>query len=126
MSQAAPTTTTVRIELGADARLIRIVRLAARSLATDAGFRLDDLEDLALALDELVTATMAVLGDDGKLQLDLEADDLGVSVRGTILGDHKPLEIDDVSRSILDNAADRWTVGGKEAFHLVRLGPEVG
>lgn len=126
MASTAPTTTSVRIEIGADARLVRIVRLAARSLATDAGFRADDLEDLALALDELVSAAMVALDGDAMLRLELEADDLGVSVRGTFLGETRPIEIDDVARSILDNAADRWTVGGKEAFHLVRLGPEVG
>ncbi len=123
-----PTTTSTRvvIEIGPDARLVRLVRLAARSLATDSGFRADDLDDLALALDELVSATLATLDGDAKLRLEMDADDLGVTVRGVVEGHASPLDVDDVARSILDNAADRWTVGGDEAFHLVRLGPEVG
>lgn len=128
MSDTIPTTSTVEIEVGQDARMVRIVRLAARSLATDASFDLGGLDDIALALDEVVTASMAVLSEGSRIRTAMDLDDLGLSVRGTFTGGHGEIEVDDITQSILDNATDRWTVGGdgNRAFHLVFLRPEVG
>ncbi len=127
MTSTARTATKVRIEIGADRSLVRLVRLAARSLATDAQFKADDLDDLALGLDELVNVAMVAMGDGAVLRLDLEADDMGVGCQGRMVGDATRFEIDDVTRSILENTFDRWVVDEDGmGFNFVRLGPDVG
>lgn len=127
MAPTQRTKTKVGIEVGPDRSLVRLVRLAARSLATDANFRVDDLEDLALGLDELVNVAMLAMAPDAVLRLDLEADDMGVGGKGRMQGEAKPLDVDDVTRSILDNTFDRWVIDEDGlGFDFVRLGPDVG
>jgi serine/threonine-protein kinase RsbW len=45
----------VRLSVPAESRYVRLVRLAAAGVATDAGFDVDDVEDLRVAVNELYT-----------------------------------------------------------------------
>lgn len=49
---------TIELTIPPDPRLLRMVRLVASGLATTAGFDVDELEDLRIAVDEAVTALL--------------------------------------------------------------------
>jgi serine/threonine-protein kinase RsbW len=53
----------IELVLPADTRLVRIARLVASGAATAAGFDVDEVEDLRIAVDEVCTAL--VEGGDG-------------------------------------------------------------
>lgn len=118
------TSTSVTVELDRDPKLVRVARLAARSMASDAGFHLEDLEDLSLGIDELAACAIAAMRDGARLRMHIEVDDLGLSARGIIVGDADDLAVDDLARSVLDGAVDRWAVNDKSvAFRLVKIRP---
>jgi len=48
----------VRLEVPADARYLRVVRLVASACAADAGFDIDDIEDVRVAADELCAGAL--------------------------------------------------------------------
>lgn len=54
---------TIELTIPPDPRLLRMVRLVAAGLATTAGFDVDELEDIRIAVDEAVTALLE--GGDG-------------------------------------------------------------
>jgi serine/threonine-protein kinase RsbW len=49
---------TIELKIPADARLLRLVRMLASGLATGAGFDVDELDDLRIAVDEAVSALL--------------------------------------------------------------------
>src|SRR4051794_20755870 len=48
----------VRLEVPADPRYLRVVRLVASACAADAGFDIDDIEDVRVAADELCAGAL--------------------------------------------------------------------
>ena len=48
----------VTLEVPADARYLRVVRLVASAYAADAGFDIDDVEDVRVAADELCAGAL--------------------------------------------------------------------
>jgi len=50
-------------------QFVRLVRLAAADIATRAGFSLDEIDDLRMAVDELCFALTGVDGRDGELAI---------------------------------------------------------
>jgi len=73
-----------RIELvrPADTRLVRVARLVASGIATTAGFDVEEVEDLRIAVDELCTALVEG-GDGGALYLGFDLKDGEVAIIGT-------------------------------------------
>ena len=49
---------TIELTIPADPRLLRLVRLVASGLASTAGFDVDELDDLRIAVDEAVSALL--------------------------------------------------------------------
>lgn len=121
---ATVTSTTVTVELGPDPRLVRVARLAARSMASDAGFHLDALEDLSLAIDELSACAIVAMAEDARLRIHIDTDDMGIVARAVVVGAAEELVVEDLTTSILENAVDRWSVNdGDIAFRLVKVRP---
>jgi serine/threonine-protein kinase RsbW len=57
----------VRLAVPAAPQFVRLVRLAAADIATRAGFSLDEIDDLRMAVDELCFALTGVDGCAGEL-----------------------------------------------------------
>jgi serine/threonine-protein kinase RsbW len=76
------TTGPIELVLPPDTRLVRVARLVASGVATTAGFDVDELEDLRIAVDELCAALVEG-GEGGPLTLTFDLGALAVSVRGT-------------------------------------------
>ena len=75
----------VRLSLPASPDFVRIVRLAASGIATNLGFDVDELDDLRVAVGELVNLTLEVCKPetlevlftiDGKEYLIMRQDDI--------------------------------------------------
>lgn len=72
----------IELVLPADTRLVRVARLVASGVATTAGFDVDEVEDLRIAVDELCTALVEG-GDGSPLLLGFDLGDGAVTVVGS-------------------------------------------
>ena len=72
----------IELVLPADTRLVRVARLVASGVATTAGFDVEEVEDLRIAVDELCTALVEG-GDGGALYLGFDLKDGEVAIIGT-------------------------------------------
>ena len=72
----------IELVLPADTRLVRVARLVASGVATTAGFDVDEVEDLRIAVDELCTALVEG-GDGSALLLGFDLGDGEVTVVGS-------------------------------------------
>jgi hypothetical protein len=89
----------IELALPADTRLLRLVRLVASGLASTAGFDVDELDDLRIAVDEAV-ASLLEGGDGSRLTLRFEIGDAEVGMAGsTPAGPGTALDADRVELS---------------------------
>lgn len=72
----------IELVLPADTRLVRVARLVASGVATAAGFDVDEVEDLRIAVDEVCTALVEG-GDGSPLLLGFDLGDGEVTVVGS-------------------------------------------
>ena len=72
----------VRVVVPAAPPFVRLLRLAAADVATRAGFDLDDLDDLRIAVGELCFTLTGRDGVPGRLDVTFELGDGEVTVRG--------------------------------------------
>lgn len=97
----------IELTIPADSRLLRLVRLVASGLASTAGFDVDQLEDLRIAVDEAVAALLEG-GDGSRLALRFEILDRSVSMAGQTARSASGFDGErlDISRQILDAVCD--------------------
>jgi serine/threonine-protein kinase RsbW len=89
----------IELALPADTRLLRLVRLVASGLASTAGFDVDELDDLRIAVDEAVASLLE--GGNGSrltLRFDVGASEVGMA-GSTPVGPGDPLDPDRVELS---------------------------
>lgn len=82
----APTTRPVELHLPADPHLLRVARVTVASVAATLPFTLQEVEDLRIAVDELAARSIEGLGPDAVLELQITADEDGVTVSGRVPG----------------------------------------
>jgi hypothetical protein len=97
----------VRLSVPAESRYVRLARLAAAGVATEAGFDVDGVEDLRVAVNEL----FALLVDDvedpaGVVELTFGVDGDMVSVDGQRALDAPVPALDDLALEILRVVVD--------------------
>ncbi len=100
------------------------LRTVAASLGADAGFSVDEIDDLRLAISEVVSSLVDGAGSpDDRIQASFELDGAGVTV--TITTDKRDvrIELDDLASSILDSVVDGYEVDGTRVT-LVKLASE--
>lgn len=88
----------IELALPADTRLLRLVRLVASGLASTAGFDVDELDDLRIAVDEAV-ASLLEGGDGSRLILRFDVGDTEVGMAGSTPVGPEALDIDRVELS---------------------------
>lgn len=113
---------------------LRIARLAVSSVAADAGFGLEDIEDLRVAVTELCGALLGPAADDGadevgriELRFRVDAGDVVLNGRRDPAPGSAP-ELDPIARELLAVITDHHTldaVDGHWGFSL-RKGPTPG
>lgn len=106
---------TVRLEVPPAARYLSAARLVAASMAADVGLSVDDLDDLRLGVDELMSALIAGIAagdsDGARIALEYVADDRSVTVRGGVEGAVANAVPDSLTARILSAVADRYELG---------------
>lgn len=102
----------VRLDLPPAARFVSSARLVAASIAADAGFDVDDLDDLRLGVNELVSALVESSIDSARIALEFVADDHTIVVTGRLDGGGGGSVVtDDLTTRILDAVADQYEIG---------------
>ncbi|WP_334143219.1 hypothetical protein [Rhabdothermincola sp.] len=114
----------VRLTIPANPRFLRLARLAASGVATDAGFDLDHLEDLRLAIDEACAVLLeGAPGGDLELVYRFRADG-GVEIEGSCPSDGSDLRLHPVAADLLAVTTTEHHLASdsnRRRFRLVKL-----
>jgi serine/threonine-protein kinase RsbW len=110
MMQATLRGEVVRLSLPASPDYVRIVRLAASGIATNLGFDVDELDDLRVAVGELVNLTLEVCEPE-TLEVLFTVDGNQLRIQGTApAAEGRVIELDSLTRQILDAFLDGYTI----------------
>lgn len=117
---------TDRVEVSVPLRseFFATLRTVAASLGADAGFSIDEIDDLRLAISEVVSSLADGGGlPDDRIRASFEIGAAGVTV--TITADKRDvrIELDDLASSILNSVVDSCVVDGPRVT-LVKLASE--
>jgi serine/threonine-protein kinase RsbW len=114
--------TVVRLEIPAETRVVRAARLVASGLASAAGFDVDDVDDMRIAVDELC-AVLFELGDGDVVGITFATRPAEIAVAGQTRANGDPVDASRfaLSAQILNAACDEfsWTVA--DGFAEVRI-----
>jgi serine/threonine-protein kinase RsbW len=100
----------VRLALPASPDYVRIVRLTASGIATNLGFDVDELDDLRVAVGELVNLTLEVCKPE-TLEVLFTVDGTELRIQGTApAAEARVIELDSLTRQILDAFLDTYTI----------------
>lgn len=101
----------VHLEFPPSPRFLAAARLVATSLGADVGLSVDDLDDLRLGVNELVTALLDGSGPTSRIALEFAPNQDAITVTGRIQGDDGAAVADELTRRILEAVADHYEVG---------------
>ena len=103
----------VRLSVPATPRFLAAARVVAASLGVEAGLNVDDLDDLRLGVNELVSLLVEAAPPGARVDLEFEVQDVRISVRGTLQGGvAEAMEIDELTRRIVEAVVDDHQVDG--------------
>ena len=111
----------VRLSVPASPRFLAAARVVAASLGVEAGLDVDDLDDLRLGVNELVSLMIeAAASPAARVDLEFEVHGGGITVRGVLDGEvREVMEIDELTRRIVDAVVDRHQLDGT-SFSLTK------
>ena len=120
----------VQLVMPADPEFLRLARVTAMGLASRLSFTIDEIDDLRIAIDELVFGLIGTKGRAGKVVLRYAVSDNGLEVHGQgefedgdAGGKEAAPVLNELSELILDAVADEHSlevVDGKPSFRLVK------
>jgi anti-sigma regulatory factor (Ser/Thr protein kinase) len=103
----------VRLSLPASMRYLAAARVVAASLGAEGGLHVDDLDDLRLGVNELLTLLVEASGPDGRIDLEFAIHDGAISVRGSLEGAAgQAIEVDELTRRIVETVLDHHELDG--------------
>ncbi len=102
----------IGVEVPLRTKYAATIRLLVASLAADAGFSIDEIDDLKLAVSEVFTQMVEADGERGagRARLRLQLGDSSIGVHLTSDVDAGPLELDPLSTAILSSVVDAHRV----------------
>ena len=100
------TDSSVRVSIPASARFLSAARVVAAALGADSGLSVDDLDDLRLGVNEMVSALLDGAAPDARVELQFLAVDGAVTVTGVLDGGGQGAVADELTTRILDAVAD--------------------
>lgn len=122
---------TVRLVVPAALEYVRLVRLTSSGVASRLGFDIEEIEDLRVAVDELVSVVIEAADQSGALELRFEVQDGFLRIEGSApIGPDASGQtlVDDLSSQILAAVVDKWdmdTSNGAVRFACERRIPEI-
>ena len=121
MSAEATSADHVEMSVPLRAEYASTIRTVAAALGADAGFSIDELDDIRLALSEVFSA-FAEESDAGRAHVSFVMGDGSVRIEVRADGS-SPAELDDLALGILRSVTDRFEVAG-DAIVLVKYATE--
>jgi hypothetical protein len=113
---------TVRLTVPAQTRFARVARMTTSSLVATWGADIDDVEDLRIAVDELVTALVPT-SSDGEIALTLVLSSGELRAEGSTAADSLP-NLDSLTREIVSAVVDELVVelhaSGRARFEFTK------
>jgi serine/threonine-protein kinase RsbW len=101
----------VFLNLPASTRFVSSARVVAASMGAEVGLDVDDLDDLRLGVDELVSALVDGIQVPARVNLEFATGQNSVTVRGALEGPAHAPQPDELTRRILDAVADHYEFG---------------
>lgn len=104
----------VTVEIPGDSRFVALTRVVAASIATEAGLSIDEIEDLRMAVDELVSLTLSSTTADAPdpIRLTYRLAGTAVEVSASVDSDVDLGErSDELTGLILSSVTDRYSLG---------------
>ncbi|MBW3537581.1 MAG: hypothetical protein KY395_07420 [Actinobacteria bacterium] len=124
-SPADPKVPEVHLGVPATPEFVRLARVTATGLASRAGFSIDEVEDLRLAIDELCFTLIGAKGRPGQLALRYRLDGSALEVVGAVNGTEGVVpHLSEWSDKILDALVDEHEMGpsqGDDDTHRFRM-----
>ena len=113
----------VRLVMPADPEFLRLARVTAMGLASRLSFTLDEIEDLRIAIDELLFALIGLRGRPGNVRIDYAISPNGLEVVGTgLFDDGAPTPaLTELSELILSAVSDEHSLSDDGALPTFRL-----
>lgn len=103
---------------------IATLRTVAASLGADVGFSIDEIDDLRLAISEIVSSLIdSTTSTEDRIVASFEVGAAGVAVAITTEGGEIDVQLDDLAASILESVVDEYAVAGPRVS-LVKLASE--
>ena len=103
---------------------IATLRTVAASLGADAGFSIDEIDDLRLAISEIVSSLIdSTTASDDRIVASFDLGVAGVAVAITTQRGEMQVDLDDLASSILESVVDEYEVVGPRVT-LVKLASE--
>jgi|SRR3954452_8637244 len=119
-SRAAGLDQPVRLSVPASMRYLSAARVVAASLGAEGGLDVDELDDLRLGVNELLSLLVESSGPGARIELEFAVGDGTITARGTLEGAMgEPVEIDELTRRIIDAVLDHHELDGT-SFSLIK------
>jgi anti-sigma regulatory factor (Ser/Thr protein kinase) len=110
----------VRLSVPASMRYLSAARVVAASLGAESGLHVDDLDDLRLGVNELLSLLVESSAPSGRIDLEFAVRDGAISVRGWLQGGvGEAVEIDELTRRIVNAVLDHHELDGT-SFSLTK------
>ncbi len=122
MNGLAESVADIEIEVALRSERASTVRVVAASLAADAGFSIDEIDDLRLAISE-VFSMMVEASPDGRARISFTVVESEVRANISTVGSSVAIEVDDLGASILSAVVDEFVVDGS-SVRLVKTAQE--
>jgi serine/threonine-protein kinase RsbW len=113
----------VQLVMPADPEFLRLARVTAMGLASRLSFTIDEIDDLRIAIDELIFGLIGTKGRDGCVRMTYRLEPEGLEVRGVgeFLDTGTSPGLSELSELILDAVADEHELAVDEAGPRFRM-----
>ena len=111
------TTDVVRLDVPADVRFLRLLRVSVATSLLEHEPTLEHLDDVRLAVDELAVSVIQAAPEGERLRVLIEPSAAGVVVRGRVAADGEPPVVSEVGELLLGATCRQ--------YRLEREGPDL-
>jgi hypothetical protein len=118
VTEQAPPDDAVVVDVPAEARSLRLLRLAAANAATELDMDIDGVESARIAVDEMAALLLAT-GDWTRLVVTLRTGAGGLEAHGEVRGPRGPVaavQVDRVVDELLGTCVDRFVLSDGPTF----------
>lgn len=101
----------ITVTMPADLRFVALARVTAASLAVELDFSVDQIDELRIGVDELVTMLVESAGEQ-PVELRYRLSDTSIEIDGSSASSEDLSDqLDAITRQIFESVVDRWELG---------------